>query len=154
MRTIKFTTVIHQPVERVVAFARDPQKLHIWQPDALESVPLPPESGGDGARYINKARGWAGLTLEVTEDAREILPGRRYVMQSRERHGWITGQSQWDYEPVSDGTRVTVQHDVALHGWLRLLGPVFMAGARSKVEGDLARLKKILEASAQEIKTG
>jgi hypothetical protein len=55
-------------------------------------------------------------------------------------------QSQWDFAPVPDGTRVTVNHEVALHGWIKSAEPVLMPTALGKVEGDLARLKKLPEA--------
>ena len=41
---------------------------------------------------------------------------------------------------------MTVNHEVALHGWIKSAEPVLMPTALGKVEGDLARLKKLPEA--------
>ena len=146
MEKIQASTWIHQPVERVYAYVCDPQTRRQWQPEAVESIPLASDSGEMGARSHNKVRGWAGLTLEVIQETQEFVPNRRFAHKLSEVHGLIDSCSEWDFEVVNDGTRVTIQHAVDLHGWLRLAAPVFVPAARRKVEADLVRLKKRLEA--------
>lgn len=87
------------------------------------------------------------FSKERLHETKEHVPNRKFYTQTREIHGWIISQNRWDYETAATGTQVTVQHDVELHGWLRLVSPIFFLMAQKKVEGDLIRLKKILEKS-------
>lgn len=146
MDTIQATALFHQPVERVFALAFDPQKMLQWQPDvrSMESTPLPPEPGGP-ARSRVKARSKIGPALEVVEEVTEFVPNQRRTARLREVHGWLTAQSQWRFEPAADGTQVTVQHDMEMHGWMRWVKPLFLFAARRKIEGDLLRLKDLSE---------
>ena len=145
MKTIQSTILIHQPVERVFEFFMDPQKDPVWQPEVVESSTLEAEPGGAGVRTRTKARGFAGLTLEVIGETLECVPNQKLTSRMREVHGWINSLSQWRFESAADGTQVTVQHDVELHGWLRLLGFLVVAGAQRKIDGDMLRLKELLE---------
>lgn len=147
MNTIRVSTTIHQPVEKVFKFTWDPQTIRLWLPEPSESIPLASGTEPTVARSHTKVRGPVGLTLEMIQETIEFVPNHRYISRAHEIHGWIVSQSRWDFEPVPEGTRVTVQHDVELHGWLQWGGPIFFLIARKKVEGDLLRLKKLLEKS-------
>ena len=145
MAKIKASVMILRPVEQVLAVAWDPQKRYLWLPEKIDHLPLAPGESEDGSRIRSRVHGWAGLTLEITQECQEVVPDRQYAFNTRESHGWFTAREQWDYEPVPDGTRVTVQHEVAWHGWLKLAGPVFIPAARKKVKNDLVRLMKLVE---------
>jgi len=145
MKKIQASTIIHQPVERVFKFMWDPQIIRLWLPEPNESIPLAAETEQSGVRSRNKVRGWAGITLEYIQEIKEHIPNRKFYTQIHEIHGWIISQSHWDFETVATGTQVTVQHDVELHSWLRLASPILFPIAQKKVEGDLIRLKEILE---------
>jgi len=145
MSTIQASTTISQPVERVFEFIWNPQNQRLWQPETIENLPLASEPGQAIGKSRTKVRGWAGLTMEVVEETKEFEVNRRVTAKTSEVHGWITSQNQWDFEPAAGGTQVSVRHEVELHGWLRLLGPLFLPAAQRKVENDLRRLKKILE---------
>ena len=145
MVKIKASVMILRPFEQVLAVAWDPQKRYLWLPEKIDRLPPTPGESGDRRRTRSRVHGWAGLTLEITQECQEVVPDRQYVFITRESHGWLTSREQWDYEPVPDGTRVTVQHDVSLHGWLKLVGPVFIPAARNKVKNDLVRLKRLVE---------
>ena len=145
MVKIEASVIILQPIEQVQAIAWDPQKRYLWLPEKIDSIPLVPGESGDGKRTHSRVHGPAGLTLEIYQECQEIIPNRRYVFNSREGHGWFTSHEQWDYEPISDGTRVTVQHDVSFCGWMKLFEPIIVMVARKKVKDDLIRLKKLVE---------
>jgi uncharacterized protein YndB with AHSA1/START domain len=142
---IKASVMILRPVEQVLAVAWDPKKRYLWLPEKIDRLPLAPGESGDGRRTRSRVHGWAGLKLEITQECQEIVPDRQYVFHTRECHGWFTSQEQWDYEPVPDGARVSVQHEVSMHGWLKLAGPVLILAARKKVKDDLVRLKRLVE---------
>jgi len=145
MKKIQASTIIHQPVEKVFEFTWDPQTIHLWLPEPSESIPLATEKEQARDRSRNKVRGLAGITLEYIQETMEFVPNCRFYARLREIHGWIISQSHWDFETVPEGTQITVQHDVELHGWLRLLSPILFPISRKKVENDLIRLKEILE---------
>jgi uncharacterized protein YndB with AHSA1/START domain len=142
---IKASVMILRPIVQVLAVAWDPQKRYLWLPEKIDRLPLAPGESGDGRRTRSRVHGWAGLALEITQECQEVVPNRQYVFNTRESHGWFTSREQWDYEPLPDGTQVTVQHDVSLHGWLKLAGPVLIPAARKKVKDDLVRLKGLVE---------
>jgi hypothetical protein len=147
MKQIKASTIIHQPVKKVFEFMWDPQTIRLWLPEPNEI--LPPASGADQSivRTRNKVRGWAGITLEYIQETKELIPNRKFDTELRETHGWFNSQNHWDYKTVAEGTQVAVRHNVELHSWLRLVSPIFFPIARKKVEGDLIRLKNVLEKS-------
>ena len=145
MKKIQAITIIHQPVEKVFEFTWNPQTIHLWLPEPSESIPLATETEQAVTRSRNKVRGWAGITLEYIQETKEYVPNRRFYTRICEIHGWIISQSHWDFEMVAEGTQITVQHDVELRSWLRLVSPIFFLMAQKKVEGDLIRLKEILE---------
>ena len=145
MDRIETSSLIHQPVERVFQFALDPQKLILWQPDILESVLLPADPESSFIPFRIKTQGWAGFNIEVIIEPTVVTPDKEYVFRTTEIHGWITSLSQWIFEKVPGGTRVSVQHDVELHGGLQLLRFAFIKAARKKHADDLTRLKELLE---------
>jgi uncharacterized protein YndB with AHSA1/START domain len=145
MKQIQASTIIHQPVEKVFEFMWDPQTIRLWLPEPNESIPLATEKDSTIVRSRNKVRGWAGISLEYTQETKEYIPNRKFYTQLREVHGWFISQSHWDYKPVAAGTQITVQHAVELRSWLRLLSPIFFLTAQKKVEGDFTRLEKVLE---------
>jgi uncharacterized protein YndB with AHSA1/START domain len=147
MKKIQASTIIHQPVEKVFEFMWNPQTIRLWLPEPNESIPLATETEQLVARSRNKVRGWAGITLEYIQKTTEHIPNRKLYTELHEIHGWFISQSHWDFETVAAGTQITVQHDVELHGWLWLVSPIFFLMAQKKVEGDLIRLKKVLEKS-------
>ena len=145
MVDINASVMIQRPIEQVLAVAWDPQKRYLWLPEKIDDLTPAAWRGGESLRTRSRVHGGAGIKLEIEQEGQETVPGRQVVFDTREIHGWFTSHEQWDYEPFPEGTRVSVQHEVTLHGWLKLVGPVLVPAARKKVKDDLLRLKKLVE---------
>jgi uncharacterized protein YndB with AHSA1/START domain len=145
MEKIIASAVIHKPVERVYDYATNPKTNSEWQLDKIERTTLSSGTGAATAKIQLKVHGWAGATMNLTQEIMEHIPNQQITTRFNEAHGWLNASSQWKFEPVAEGTNVTMQHEIDLHGWLRWVGPVFMYVARRKVEDDLSRLIAQLE---------
>ena len=103
MEKVHKTITIKAPIGKVFAFMNDPHNLtEIW-PSMIEVKDVMPAPGG-GYNF-----GWvykmAGMRLEGASETTEYIPDQRTVTKSVKG---IQSQFTWVYEPLDDGTRLTV----------------------------------------------
>jgi uncharacterized protein YndB with AHSA1/START domain len=140
---VRTETVIRRPVEEVAAYAGDPTNAPEWYAN-IESVEwLTPPPVGLGSRMDFVAR-FLGRRLAYTYEVVELEPGRRLVMRTAQ--GPFPMETTYTWEPADDGaTRMTLRNRGRPAGFARLTGLAMAKAMKRANNGDLARLRELLE---------
>jgi hypothetical protein len=84
-----------------------------------------------------------GRRLAYTYEVAEFNPGRRLVMRTAD--GPFPMETTYTWEPVDDGTRMTLRNRGRPSGFSAVAGPFMAAAMRRANRKDLAALKDRLE---------
>jgi len=133
---------IEAPRERVFAWLVEPELMLRWIGGLREFHPLDPEPGvGARSRQVVDV---AGRRMDVESRITAFEPGR-LVAAELDGKGFHV-DTRHELEDDGDGTLVRAEARTRLSGIAgRLLGGVVERGAQRKLEGDLARLKQLVE---------
>ena len=137
--------VIRRPVDEVFAYMDDVSREPEWQPQLIEAEQLPPgpTTVGTRRRYVSE---FMGKRLENTYVVKVYEPNRRLVVESTS-DSVLDATSDIRWEPVDEGTRVTMALDGRPRGALRFLpARVLESTFENEVVTTLKRLKERLEA--------
>jgi Polyketide cyclase / dehydrase and lipid transport len=127
----------------VAAFAADPGNATAWYKNikAVEWETPPPLAVGSKLRFRAQ---FLGRTLEYTYEVREIDPGHRFVMATAQ--GPFPMETTYSWEDVAPGTtKMTLRNRGEPFGFAAVTAPVMTLAMRRANEGDLRRLKTLLE---------
>jgi uncharacterized membrane protein len=135
------SVIIHQPVKQVFSFATDINNNAKWQTDIIETVKTSEGPFGLGSSYfcVNM---FMGQRFETETIVSEYIPDQKCAYQFKS--GSISGENNFVFEPVNDGTKFTTYARVKL-GLFSLAGRLFKRKAREQIKKDLNTLKLILE---------
>jgi hypothetical protein len=134
---------IARPRADVAVFAADPANATAWYKN-IESVQWetpPPATVGSRMRFVAR---FLGRTLEYTYEVRELDPGVRFVMSTSD--GPFPMETTYTWEDAGGGTRMTLRNRGEPAGFAAVTAPVMALAMRRANEGDLRRLKELLEA--------
>jgi uncharacterized protein YndB with AHSA1/START domain len=140
------TVEIAAPRERVFAWLTEPELMLRWVGGLRDFRPLDPEPG-PGARAQQVVE-LGGRRMDVRSEITRYEPGE--AVEARLDGKGFEVETAYSLD-ATDGTTTCVRATVhtRLHGLGgRLLGGVVERGAQRKLEGDLARLKELVEADA------
>jgi uncharacterized membrane protein len=135
---------IARPRGEVAAFAADPANATAWYRN-IESVEWetpPPAAVGSRMRFVAK---FLGRTLEYTYEVRDVQPGRRFVMSTADGPFPMETTYTWE-DAAGGGTHMTLRNRGEPAGFAAVTAPVMSRAMRRANEGDLRRLKELLEA--------
>lgn len=134
---------IDAPAEEVAAFMFDPANDPAWIGGISEAEPLDAAPVGIGSRVRRRAS-FLGRRIDYVMEVVAFDPGRRLAMHAIEAP--MPMEVTYEVDPASDGAvaRVRVQGDAG--GLYRLAGPLVSAQVSRSIEGDVRRLKDIVEA--------
>jgi hypothetical protein len=88
-----------------------------------------------------------GLHIEAMRTVTAYEPYAKYAFKSEYRQVPLT--TTFFFEPVKDGTRLTIVVEGEPAGLFRSTAPLVLGTVRQQFEGDLRRLKSLLEGSKQ-----
>jgi uncharacterized membrane protein len=134
---------IRRPRDEVSAFAADPANAPAWYKNikAVEWQTSPPAEIGSRIRFRAQ---FLGRALDYTYEVRELQPGRRFVMATA--HGPFPMETTYTWEDTPDGaTTMTLRNRGEPSGFAAVTAPVMTRAMRKANEGDLRRLKELLE---------
>jgi uncharacterized membrane protein len=134
---------IKRPRDEVSAFASDPANAPAWYKNikAISWETSPPAAVGSRIRFRAQ---FLGRTLEYTYEVREFEPGRRFVMSTAQ--GPFPMETTYTWEDAPGGTtKMTLRNRGEPTGFAAVTAPVMTRAMRKANEGDLQRLRKLLE---------
>jgi hypothetical protein len=142
MAQFKTSILIQRPVDVVFAMVANYQNSSRWVSGALEHQQVTP--GPIGVGTIIRTRGhFMGRQIETTRTVIAFEPPVRYAFRSAYQQVPFTNTLVLD--PVSTGTRLTATVEGEPTGLYQAAMPLILSLIRQQLEGDLRRLKKLLE---------
>ena len=139
---VRTETVIRRPCAEVAAYAGDPTHAPDWYANISSVEWRTPPPVGVGSRMDFVAT-FLGRRLAYTYEVAEFDPGRRLVMRTAD--GPFPMETTYTWEPVDDGTRMTLRNRGRPSGFSAVAGPFMAAAMRRANRKDLAALKDRLE---------
>ncbi len=142
MAQFKTSIVIQRPIEVVFALVSNYQNSSLWVSGALEHQQITPGPIGVGT-VIRTAGHFMGQRVETTRTIIAYEPPVRYGFRSAYQQVPFT--NTFVFEPVPNGTRLTATVEGEPTGLYKAAMPLILNLIRQQLEGDLRRLKKLLE---------
>jgi coenzyme Q-binding protein COQ10 len=120
MAHVRKSIVIGAPIEKVYAFARDPERWNTWWAglSAADEV----RGHGENGTIVTHSYAMAGFTFPVTTRVIEDRPGPRQARWRGEIEGSLAGQLVWTYTANGGVTEVVADIDYTIPG--KALGKV------------------------------
>jgi hypothetical protein len=133
---------IARPAAEVAAYMFDPANDPRWISGISEAEPVGTGPVGVGSRVRRRAS-FLGRGIDYVMEVVALEPGRRLAMHAVEAP--MPMDVTYEVEPAEPGAiaRVRVQGDAG--GLYRLAGPLVSAQVGRSIDGDVRRLKEILE---------
>ncbi len=142
MAQFKTNLVIRRPVKDVFDFVSNYQNSPRWVSGALEHRKV--SDGPIGVGTIIRTSGRTlGLRIEATRVVTAYEPHNKYAFKSEYQQIPIT--TTFFFEAAQEGTSLTVVVEGEPGGLLTLTMPFVLGAVRQQFEGDLRRLKTLLE---------
>ena len=146
MERSEHTIEIEAPRDRVFAWLVEPELMLRWIGGLREFDPLDPEPrvGARSRQVVDLA----GRRMEIESRITAFEPERLVAAELDGKGFHVDTRHELDGD--GDGTLVRAAVHTRLSGLAgRILGGVVERGAQRKLEGDLARLKQLVEEEAQ-----
>lgn len=134
------------PVQ-IYPFLTEPERLKQWLGGLVESKPLTEGGTRVGAR-----------SLEIVEENGRRMEMESVILDVRTNELLAVEISssmalmRSEYRLTGDGARTRVDHTMNAHykGFVRLLAPFIRGMVQKKIDGDLDRLRQVVEAASRE----
>lgn len=139
--TFESEIIIEKPVQTVFEFTTRFENNVQWQTGLLESVQTSPGPIGPGATYRCLNR-FLGREIETQGVVTDYEPHSKCAFSIES--GPVAGRSSFEFEPVTEGTRVVFSGDADLSGF-SFAKMLMVPRIRKQIANDLAALKKVLE---------
>ena len=142
MEQFRTSVVIRRPVEDVFTFVSNYQNSPQWVSGGLEHTKV--SAGPIGVGTVIRTTGRTiGLRIEIMRIVTAYEPYSKYAFKSEYRQVPLT--TTFLFAPVQEGTRLTIVVEGEPDGLLRATAPLVLGTVRQQFEGDLRRLKAVLE---------
>jgi uncharacterized protein YndB with AHSA1/START domain len=145
MTTIKESVEIEYPIEKVFTYTTEASSWPEWHGTIPEAEQASQGEVGIGTTFRGKNR-MMGQTLEWTGKVTEYRPNEKWtkVLTS----GGVVINDQLIFDTTDGKTKFTIEYDVKVGGFLKLISPMIISSMRKQLRLDLINLKSILEAQA------
>lgn len=147
---VDVTVEIGRPAAIVFPWLHEGDKVKQWVSWLKEVRPLTPVKNGVGTReiWVMQDANNGNTPMEIVSEGTLYDPPRRMAAKLTARDAFTGGVT---YELTESGGRTTLRYRGSFeyqHWFARLLEPLITPEARKKLVGDLATLKRLVEAAA------
>jgi uncharacterized protein YndB with AHSA1/START domain len=145
MAKMEASVVIARPIEEVFAYVVNASSWPKWEQGLLEAEQTSegPIGVGTTFRGLNE---FMGRKMEWTSEITEYEPNEKVAQKMIS--GPVQGEQSLTFEPVEDRTRFTLVSEGETGGFFKVAEPIVNRMMKKQLEGNLAKLKQILEAGA------
>lgn len=133
---------INRPPDEVFRFVADHTNDHLWRTELISVEPVGDIAEGVGT-HLKQTISYQGRTAEANLEITDFVPGEKICYRA---HGGIRAHGCYDFHPEGDGTRFSVSATVELKGGATMLERYVQQAVERAAEGDLERLKQVIEA--------
>ena len=144
MINVKVSKVINRPISDVFAFVANFENNPKWEKNFQHVKLLQSTPTGVGTTYHCEMK-LPGQSATSKFKITEFEPNKKIAFEG-EAAGPATPKGSYLFEPVADGTRVTLLPKPEFRGFFRLLEPLMAGYIRKQNEEHLGNLKRLLEA--------
>jgi uncharacterized membrane protein len=140
---VSVETAIRRPREEVARYIFDPANDPVWIGGISEARVVTDGPIGAGSR-VARVASFLGKRIEYVNEIDDLEPGRRLAMHSVVSP--FPMRVAYEVDDADGGVSVArVRVEGSATWFYSLAGPLLARKVRSSVEGDLRRLKQILE---------
>jgi uncharacterized protein YndB with AHSA1/START domain len=144
MTRAEMSITINRPIDDVFGVLTTPEDTPKWSSSAAEEQLTSPGPVGVGSTRRAVVRSFGGRTTTNETIVTAFEPNRRVAMRTISAP--VPFEAAWSFAALPYGTRVDWTWSFEFKGAARLFGPPFAAYFRRSLQGDLARLKRMMEA--------
>ena len=137
---------IARPAEEVFAFLADIGNAPRWQRGVVSSHKVSEGPMRVGTRFTESMQ-VMGMKFDANCEVTAFEPPRRLTMVADGK--LVHYEGTFTFEPAPVGTRLSVNAQVALKGFWRLLAPLMGGEIRKESQAELEDIRKALEATRQ-----
>jgi len=145
MEGFELSTVIKRPIDEVFAVLDNLENDLKWRSEWVDAKKTTEGPIGIGTRYSLFARAF-GRQMETVYETIEYEPSRSTAWKTMS--GPLPLTFRRIFERVEDGTRVTIRYETDMRGFLKLVMSLLAGSVKQQHEGDLRKVKELLEARA------
>ena len=142
MITNQASLVINRPADHIFSFVTQLENRPKWCQGTLESRPISPGAMGVGSTFHEVFELFLGRKGQADYRVIEYEPNKRLVFISTS--GMIQAKETLAFEPVNDGTRITLTTDAQFNRF-KIIEPLFKGEGQRMIAANLARLRIQLE---------
>jgi uncharacterized protein YndB with AHSA1/START domain len=144
MTRAEMSITISRPIDDVFSVLTTPEDTPKWSSSAVEEQLTSPGPVGVGSTRRAVVRSFGGRTTTNETVVTAFEPNRRVAMRTISAP--VPFEAAWAFTALPEGTRVDWTWSFEFKGAARLFGPPFAVYFRRSLQGDLARLKRMMEA--------
>lgn len=145
MERFELNTVINRPIEEVFAILANLENDLRWRNEWVDARKTSDGPIGIGTHFSLIAKTF-GQRIETVYETIQYEPNR--IAAWKAMSGPLPLTFQRTLEHVDGGTRVTVRYEVELRGFFKLAMPFMIGSVTRQHEGDMRKLKELMEARA------
>ncbi|MBZ0298304.1 MAG: SRPBCC family protein [Anaerolineae bacterium] len=145
MEGFELGIVINRPIEEVFAILGDLENDVKWRSEWVESKNMSEGPLGVGGTFRLTGE-FLGRRIPTIYEVIEYEPDRSAAWKTVS--GPLPLKFQRIFERVEDGTQVTIKYEAEVRGLLKLVMSLLAGMVRQQHEGDLRKVKELIETRA------
>jgi len=145
MAGFELSIVIDRPIEELFAFLPDLENDVKWRSEWVEAVNTSGDSLGVGATFRLTSE-FLGRRIPTVYEVIEYEPDRSAAWKTMS--GPLPLIFRRTFERLEGGTRVATRYEAEVGGFLKLVLPLLAGRVKRQHEGDLLKLKELMEERA------
>jgi uncharacterized membrane protein len=142
---VSLSTIINRPSEEIFAVLTNLESDLKWRSEWVDARKTSEGPIGRGTRFSLFARAF-GRQIETIYETIQDEPNR--IVGWKAMSGPIPMAFQRSFESFEGGTRLTIRYQAELRGFIKLAISFMIGSVKKQHEGDLRKLKELMEARA------